>query len=881
MAMDFEKQATGDLGGPRSVFQGGRAALQEAKTVSSTGTQILTGLAKMGSELATKAFISETENLYIEGMRQRQLGTALADVESNVFTKPFLNGGYHDQDYRIKQAEFSTKTQKYIEKQGKRLSPEKFQEYLREQTGEMFSALGAGMSAKGRAEMVESQMSLESTLLATHSKAYQENIMYEVGARFSTDVNAQIAAAKGALSRGEDVSPHTTQLVDLIDSLRDTFPPEMANTLTTQALKTLYDSDLSEVVDPIWDIGRREGVFGELPLDMAAKISTAKNAARERGRFAKSAQDIADYNRLLTRMQNGDPIEEDELNDVIKRLDGTAFGTEDKILKLMQVKAADPKAARNMAISGHYARRNFSGIMQEGASIQEAGNLHAQLHLGYAGEEPDKAIPQLIQLGIDTGSGVQKPVVDAFSAAMNAYANSEGGQVTEYHAKVLGSTWDSIKILEGNHKSKAIADLSRDLPPDQSAMLEAMIASPRKTVHEAMSDAATQVAEAVRGLEGMSSTQKAKREVDVRTKVAEEVAIGSLTNFTRHMKNWLGKGDPRPTRDTYGFNVFEDLVLDEATKILKNDPLGSAEVIAEKAYNAAEAKTMYFRPEGGDATVLVMPHKGDTNLLLQGVHGVQGADGPLVDRVEKYELERAMVSLYKPDGKGQQLEFETDSVGNVFIWQRDKVDNSRRMTGRVDPVELAKQVRKERDDLITNAVESDLGGAVLVDNGKGTKMRVAITGRNAEGIRKDKVYNWRKALINREGYRSSPYEDGGRLTAGIGHQLPEGTGKSGFYSEQQVEQWFLQDTEKALTSAVALAERYGFEDDTSAVLGLAGMVFQLGEAGASEFDETFRQVAAGRDWEGLVARSKTWKWNDQTEVRVKDFLESVKGRFNK
>ena len=752
--MDFEKQATGNLGGAQAVFQGGRAQLQNTSVKESLGSQALTGLAKLAGDIAGKAVVKETERLYMEGQRHRHLNTAFEDVEGNVFAKPFLRGGYQDHDYRLKQADLSIKAQSYLAKEGKQMSPEEFQDYLSTRTADLIASVGAGMSQQGRSTMIQSQMALEGTLTQQHAKMHQEYVIEEAGKRFSADITSQIAAATGAKERGEDLGVYTEQFVGILDELPNVFPHELSNELRTNALKALYEADLRDLADPIWDIGRRTGAFAELPLEQAAAISKAKRASHERTAFKESAPYLIEYDRLRTLQQAGQPVPTEQVDALIRFFDGTQLGTADRMLALMKLREGSTQDQSALAASLAYMKEDRPGVYGELYSIQEAGNLAAKNRLALAGDNPETVLPELIDIGTRM-SGIQEPVTGAFVAAMQEYANAEDGEVSPYSAKVLSSTWNSIKLLDSSRRDVAVAQLVRVMPEESRSMVEAMLNSKQKTVAEAMSNAATDSANATKNIAAMSPQQRSRFDSELLKAVEAKVDINILRQGSRWFKDLFRVGDPRPMRETHGFYQFENMVSNLAAKRAKEDPSLSAKTLAAMGFADAEERALFIRPEGGDSVILPMPHREDTNLFIEQILAVKTDGGrSIAEGVNNEELANAITKLYKPSGKGQQIEFDPDSTGRIFIVERDTVSNTRSTTGEIDPVAVAQEVAKERDRKIEEKLGADLGADIIVQDTDGTPARVTLNGLNTEGLRNTAVHAWRKDLVKFEGYRT-------------------------------------------------------------------------------------------------------------------------------
>ena len=133
-------------------------------------------------------------------------------------------------------------------------------------------------------------------------------------------------------------------------------------------------------------------------------------------------------------------------------------------------------------------------------------------------------------------------------------------------------------------------------------------------------------------------------------------------------------------------------------------------------------------------------------------------------------------------------------------------------------------------------------------------------------------------LHEREGFRDDVYIDTtGNPTVGYGHKLPasaaaqEGTSP---YSQEQLGQWFDEDSASAVPAAVENVGRDTWVDlNDQQQAALASMAFQLGASGQAKFKNMIEAIQAG-DNEAVQREAKDSKWYEQTPTRVEDILDA-------
>lgn len=142
---------------------------------------------------------------------------------------------------------------------------------------------------------------------------------------------------------------------------------------------------------------------------------------------------------------------------------------------------------------------------------------------------------------------------------------------------------------------------------------------------------------------------------------------------------------------------------------------------------------------------------------------------------------------------------------------------------------------------------------------------------------------WEKHARLREGVKHTVYLDSlGKPTGGIGHLLTPR--ENAIYSvgdkitEQQVSEWFADDTAKAARAAKKQAAEIGVETDWF-IAALISVNFQLGTRWTKRFKTTYPAIVA-HDYDKAIKNLRRSLWYKQTPVRVEDFIAALERARN-
>jgi GH24 family phage-related lysozyme (muramidase) len=129
----------------------------------------------------------------------------------------------------------------------------------------------------------------------------------------------------------------------------------------------------------------------------------------------------------------------------------------------------------------------------------------------------------------------------------------------------------------------------------------------------------------------------------------------------------------------------------------------------------------------------------------------------------------------------------------------------------------------------------------------------------------------------REGVRYVVYRDSrGLPTGGIGHliQPSDNLDVGDDIPPALVDQWFAEDTAKAIKAAIEQAAQVGIPS-VPFIVALASVNFQLGTAWTAKFPRTWKLIC-NHQWDDAIQALDESAWNEQTPVRVLDFQRALR-----
>jgi len=859
--------ASGNLG-QFGGYQPGRAREEQVQEESSLGMQALSGLLKIGGAVAEQAFQTDVKEAYMQGQRARMLGKSLEDEDADVLAKPFVRGGFQDQDYRIKQAELQQKMTNFIAGKGRTLPPEQFVAALAKESSAVLESMGDGLSNVGREQALMAQTQLEETLIGSHSKAYLQYGIEQAGLRYTTGANAVVAQIVSAKASGDaqlaqEAATRAVLFVADVQNSDQITDQDMRNEITLGFVQHLLSpqNDHREVVQAMIDNGQLD----QLPPDKRSKVNDWMYASQGRtvaqDNLDQVMQDTVFSQRIASRMPGftgeayGEPVSFAELNTQMalnaQRRPRTARAENEALAKMWLQSTNDGQTtaqAINALLAGNKQELYRMGISEQ----QAASMLYAQ---GGKNNAPlSKVIPTLLTAGMNLGM-VFKEVTDNVAGATRAVLASPDAANPE-QVGIISAFTDTLKI----------ASLQR--PGAEGVMLGSLAKDVQRVMANVLVDSAvgTSVIDSIRntGLRQAEWSKLTEEERTSRTTKMQKAVTDMLTpSFFTNAYAAVNPNASRLQLDSPEFQQYSQALLQQTVALSRQPDYAweSPAVLAKMAEGMVANRTVSVQPEGGAESKLVLPE------AAVSVFG-------LSDKDQRTRFSEALTELYGKKEAGAEARFRL--IGGVLSVQRI-VDGVPGPAKPVDPERIKTRMQEKVED----AKASGLRPVVGRDYDIGAGASIRINGDSSSTLSRGTVMDFREQLLRDEGVRFTAYPDktaDGTLVGiavGAGHNVTGQLKPGDKVTPAQAELWFKQDTDAVLVVAEKAARDWGVTDhDKIAAMGLA--IYQLGEGGWSKFKDAKAAYQAG-DWATFEAEIRGSTWAKQTPARVETFLSKFKG----
>lgn len=863
----------------REQIQGlnlGAGRYEAAQTNTSSTEQALAGLLNLGSQLAGRAIDQSAQEAYLEGQRARMAGQSAASVEADVFSRPFVNGGYNTEDYRIAQANMARDVQTFIQAQGRSMTPEDFAKVVQEHATKITPGFDA-LPVQGKLQALTAQQKLEESLFAAQAGAYQKFSIEQGAERFMAQGN-QITTdlVKGGPAYQSNMERAALFYTDLLTT--DKLPQATRTTMAKEYLLSLANADQRGVIESLRDGGMLDSLsFKErLELDSALRSSATRTEAKDslgvvmdnaaiEGKVAAGAISYEDLKQHITTETQAGRMSYDQGKTLAMQYTKGLANKDDLLTIVRAVGNGDLSA---LAAVGENAETALTKIDQQ----------HA-----LAGRTVSERMVYGIQQGTKLGT------------IPKVYGETIGQAVRNVQLAVGNDPLNAplVETLNGSISALTVAEQSN--PGARGVLLQAMPEDTRLAMSYAMQqqefgvspvDALKEYAANREAFEGLNDMQKALKGKEMRGLIDNAINGATTSDFWDRIGNFVSGNSNLDTNP--GIKQQWSAAIQEEANYLANnkDMFGmTPESYMEAAATNVKNRTIEIGGRGAvDPNANPLLH-----LLLPGLPKTVPSRRPLIlprgmtpqqvfGTSDKQAIGRKLAELAPAPADGVfGSDFTTGYSFNSTMGRLERVTFDER-GARVDakPVDVSvvgRAVRAEQAAIVEGARAAYFGAPIEVDG-----IPFQLDGANTQGLPNRGVYRLRKELAGMEGLKLTVYRDRNGLAAGMGHNVT-GTGlKEGDdISLVQAEQWFREDTDNALASATRFAKSAGVSNSRS-VAGLAGAAFQLGEAGLREHTRTMDAIR-NRDFEAFKKEVRSSAWAEQTPKRTEWFIEQMAPHF--
>lgn len=848
----------------REQIQGlnlGAGRYEAAQTNTSSTEQALAGLLNLGNQLAGRAIDQSTQEAYLEGQRARMAGQSAASVEADVFSRPFVNGGYNTEDYRIAQANMARDVQTFIQAQGRSMTPEDFAKVVQEHATKITPGFDA-LPVQGKLQALTAQQKLEESLFAAQAGAYQKFSIEQGAKRFMAQGN-QITTdlVKGGPAYQSNMERAALFYTDLLTT--DKLPQATRTTMAKEYLLSLANADQRGVIESLRDGGMLDSLsFKErLELDSALRSSATRTEAKD------SLGVVMDNAAIEGKVAAGTISYEDLKQHITTETQaGRMSYDQGKTLAMQYTKGLANKDDL-LTIVRAVGNGDLSALAAVGENAETALTKIDQQH-ALAGRTVSERMVYGIQQGTKLGT------------IPKVYGETIGQAVRNVQLAVGNDPLNAqlVETLNGSISALTVAEQSN--PGARGVLLQAMPDDTRLAMSYAMQqqefgvspvDALKEYAANREAFEGLNDMQKALKGKEMRGLIDSAVNSASSSGFWGRIGNFVSGNSNLDTNS--GIKQQWSAAIQEEANYLANnkDMFG----MTPESYMEAAATNVKNRTiEVGERGFVGTGVKRRPLILPRGVNPQDVFAGV----TDKQALGRKLSELAPPPADGTfGSDFTTGYSFNSTMGRLERVTfderGARVNVEQVDAGAVGRAVRAEQEAIVEGARAAYFGAPTEVDG-----IPFQLDGANTQGLPNRGVYRLRKELAGMEGLKLTVYKDRNGLAAGMGHNVT-GTGlKEGDdISLVQAEQWFREDTDNALASATRFAKSAGVSNSRS-VAGLAGAAFQLGEAGLREHTRTMDAIR-NRDFETFKKEVRSSAWAGQTPKRTEWFIEQMAPHF--
>ena len=854
--------ASGNLG-QFGGYQPGRAREEQVQEESSLGMQALSGLLKIGGAVAEQAFQTDVKEAYMQGQRARMLGKSLEDEDADVLAKPFVRGGFQDQDYRIKQAELQQKMTNFIAGKGRELPPEQFVAALAKESSAVLESMGDGLSNVGREQALMAQTQLEETLISAHSKASRAYSIEQAGIRITTEGNAIAAQIGQARASGDtealsEAAARATLFIEGIKNNAALPDADMRNEVTLGFVKHLLSpgNDNRDIVQQL----EASGVLDNLPGDKRAQVNDWLYASEGRTVAKDNLTTMLDQasfeKRIASRMPGsteapyGESVSKQEIDAWAANAAARRTHTDDQI-RSMYTRWLDSTndGQRTNDLIQAYVAGDLQRIYALGSTPDKAAT--AYFELGGARNAPlSTVIPAMTGMGLRVGI-IPKQVSNNVNASVRALlANPE--QANPEQLGILTAYIDTARAASSTNpaaEGTILGALDRDIQPLVARMLV------DQRVGTAPADSLRNAAMEQAAWEKLTPEDKQRRTKEIQKAVTETLTPGWFQNA------WAAL-DPTQSRvqtDSPEFARYSEALAQQAVALSYQPEYAGykPEVLAQMAQGMVANRTINVTPEGGAASSLVMP---ESTVALYRLN----------DPNTRQRFGTALSDLYGKKEAGAQASFVMQ--GGVFKVQRI-VDG---IPGPAKPVDI-ERVHARIKEMENDAINSQLRPVQGYDHNIGEGASIRINGDNPIGLDRHWAMKVKEQLLRDESVKLTAYPDKTADGTQVGVAVGVGQNVTGKLKEgeritpAQAELFFKESTDTAFTAAQQVARDWGVTNPQQ-VAALSLALFQMGPGGFKDFKDTKAAYQAG-DMRAFVNAVRDSDWARQTPARVEAFLD--------
>ena len=725
--------------------------------------QVLQGLLKVGGAIADKNLENEIDDAYIEGQRQRSLGTAVEDIQGDAVMAPFLRGGYATQDYRLAQAKFAQDTQNFIAGDGRAIAPEEFAKSIAEGSSAITKDVSTKLPRAERANALASQAQTEQALIHRQAKEHAKYGLEQVSLRYSTQgnqINADLTKARDAGDSEAYTQAAGRAALFLQDVLTGpSLPQKIRAGVATDYVLSVLGTDHADLVEQV--IGA--GLLDALPGDARFKISGALRESRSRTIDIEAIGTMESNGRLLARIALGD-ADIDEVRahtEKEMRAKRMKVNEAENVFKLFYMVQA--KGGLDGGGSGTQGTAAAAG-----PALDEKANLYAALDAGdlqaihTMGSSPADAIMVRDKAWLKAGNSVAAVTLEGIKTGIKlGSVPSKLGTRVQDALFAMAANPDDVNAEQASlvRGSIALVQQMQAQSPESVSRFLAAIPEEGRAVMAYVLDTTSQGGDPLKAMreattktgayKALSESDKRAASAGFNTRLLKALDDRFENSFVGRTKELLSPAEAATASAGVQGQLY--MAATEEVHRLSRNPDNLALLVPGDKPEAALINTALANvqrrtlriarsadPSTAGGTLLVLPADtsaaalfGDVNLGFVGEELSKRYPALSKDVTSEFQAVRG------PDGRYQLLNRQ---IGADGVSTQDTV---------VDLKGLNEVVTARADALYQEKYYADGGGGTVPVKGTdGKRINLGVDGRNEVGMGRTTVYKWRKFLLS-------------------------------------------------------------------------------------------------------------------------------------
>lgn len=695
----------------KQAYQGGgRATVKDydVQDTSNGASRVLSGILTAAGGIAENQFNAGVQQEIMRGARARMAGEAEEAIATDPFTAPFARNGYKQQDYRLKQADFTLRMGQLAENEGRKMTPEQYTKRVAVEAQGVLNSLD-GLPPQAHVQGLMQQTKAEETL-ATKQAQNHSNWLIEEGTKpFLAQGNSILARLSSAQATGDDLTYRaaTEEAALYHMNLLNTpaIPEGQREKVAKQFLMGALDLNQRKVYEDLRD----NGALDSMSFDDRRELNGSYERSKASTRTIESMTDLERDATFQSGVASG-AVGLDEASAYAKDRVGRKLWSAEQALSFVQTAqkgVANRQLMSNMVTA--LESGDINGLNTMGFDTEEALTKYDQLNAAN-GVTLSTRLATNTKLGLKLGV-FPKNYGAAVGASVRAVLASTDGTVNPEMVQTLNIITEQVAQAQQTNPAAGNVLLS-GIPEDQRGAVAFMLEQSKLGIEpgQALKEygANDLVASQQEDFQKFQNSQKFQKSL------VEKVNGEFLSGVFGRVGNFV-TGSSNLSDNEAVQSMYRRAVQDEAFRLsgdrrnagLLTGPDGHASLLNMAAANVRD-RTIQVGKDGvlfdRERTPLILPQ----GLSTESVFGSRDSKG----------IGQLLAEKYPPDvtgvfGDKSTVAFEYTRQGGLYKVQVD-ANGAELDRTKIDPNVIGAEVNKRNAAHVNAQRAADLGAEVPV-----------------------------------------------------------------------------------------------------------------------------------------------------------------------